>query len=157
MAAVLAIEKARHLNWTKLWLETDCALLVKAFSDSSLVPLFKDWRKNDENEIPIIDVDSYVYEIDMPRLKFGSERKAGVEDDDFLVISEEKKREEGVEYSRMERRVGKFKRKFVLPKNANAVSAICQDGVLSVTVQKLPPPPPPQPKNTRRTIPVIIA
>ncbi|XP_058755287.1 uncharacterized protein LOC131628464 [Vicia villosa] len=38
MAAVLAIEKARHLNWTELWLETDCALLVKAFSDSSLVP-----------------------------------------------------------------------------------------------------------------------
>ncbi|XP_058773331.1 18.9 kDa heat shock protein-like [Vicia villosa] len=79
------------------------------------------------------------------------------EDDDYLVISGEKKRGEGVEYSRMERRVGKFMRKFVLPKNANAdaVSAICQDGVLSVTVQKLPPPP--QPKNHKRTIQVTIA
>ncbi|XP_058758937.1 17.3 kDa class II heat shock protein-like [Vicia villosa] len=101
--------------------------------------------------------DSYVYEIDMPGLKFGSEIKVDVEDDDYLVISGEKKREEGVEYLRMERRFGKFMRKFVFPKNANtdAVSAICQDGVLRVTVQKLPRPP--QPKNPRRTIPITIA
>ncbi|CAL5185500.1 unnamed protein product [Lathyrus oleraceus] len=101
--------------------------------------------------------DSYVYEIDMPGLKFGSEINVNVEDDDYLVISGERKREEGVEYSMMERKVGKFMRKFVLPKNANtdAVSAISQDGVLSVTVQKLPPPP--QPKKLRRTIEVTIA
>lgn len=101
--------------------------------------------------------DSYVYEIDMPGLKFGSEINVNVEDDDYLVISGERKREEGVEYWMMERKVGKFMRKFVLPKNANtdAVSALHQDGVLSVIVQKLPPPP--QPKKLRRTIEVTIA
>ncbi|KAJ7966387.1 17.3 kDa class II heat shock protein-like [Quillaja saponaria] len=64
----------------------------------------------------------------------------------------ERKREEekdGVKYVRMERRVGKFMRKFVLPENANtdAISAVCQDGVLTVTVQKLPPPEPKKPKT----------
>ncbi|CAI8593973.1 unnamed protein product [Vicia faba] len=98
--------------------------------------------------------DSYVYEMDMPGMKSGGEIKVEVEEDDYLVISGERKREEGVEYLRAERKVGKFMRRFVLPKNANtdAVSAVCQDGVLSVTLQKLPPP-----KNPRKTIQVIIA
>jgi len=49
----------------------------------------------------------------------------------------------------MERRVGKFMRKFVLPENADGdkVSAVCQDGVLTVTVPKLPPPEPKKPKT----------
>ncbi|TXG61831.1 hypothetical protein EZV62_013194 [Acer yangbiense] len=49
----------------------------------------------------------------------------------------------------------KFMRKFALPENANtdAISAVCQDGVLTVTVQKLPPPEPKKPK----TIEVKIA
>ncbi|OIW17100.1 hypothetical protein TanjilG_00191 [Lupinus angustifolius] len=73
-------------------------------------------------------------------------------DENVLLICVERKREEendGVKYLRMERRVGKFMRKFVLPENANsnAVSAVCQDGVLSVTVQKLPPPHPKKPKT----------
>ncbi|XP_058776262.1 uncharacterized protein LOC131650572 [Vicia villosa] len=38
MAAILAIEKAKELNWNKLWIETDCMLLVKAFSNPQLVP-----------------------------------------------------------------------------------------------------------------------
>ncbi|XP_058742694.1 uncharacterized protein LOC131615239 [Vicia villosa] len=38
MAAILAIDKARVLGWKKLWMETDCSSVVKAFSDSSLVP-----------------------------------------------------------------------------------------------------------------------
>ena len=64
------------------------------------------------------------------------EKEAGSE----YLIRGERKREEieaGAKYLRMER-VGKFLRKFQLPENANtdAVSAVYQDGVLTVTVQK---------------------
>ncbi|KAK6941325.1 Alpha crystallin/Hsp20 domain [Dillenia turbinata] len=101
--------------------------------------------------------DSYVIIVDMPGLKSGNV-KVQVENDNMLVISGERKREEekdGVKYLRMERRVGKFMRKFALPENANVddISAVCQDGVLTVTVKKLPPPEPKKPK----TIEVKIA
>ncbi|KAF3446085.1 hypothetical protein FNV43_RR11264 [Rhamnella rubrinervis] len=94
---------------------------------------------------------SYVFIVDMPGLKSG-DIKVQVEDDNVLLVSGERKREEekeGAKYVRMERRVGKFMRKFVLPENANtdAISAVCQDGVLTVTVQKLPPPEPKKPKT----------
>ncbi|XVE53862.1 hypothetical protein DITRI_Ditri03aG0035700 [Diplodiscus trichospermus] len=100
---------------------------------------------------------SYEFIIDMPGLKSG-DIKVQVEDDNVLLISAERKREEekeGAKYVRMERRVGKFMRKFVLPENANtdAISAVCQDGVLRVSVQKLPPP---EPKKAK-TIEVKIA
>ncbi|KAL3497450.1 hypothetical protein ACH5RR_040182 [Cinchona calisaya] len=102
--------------------------------------------------------DSYAFIVDMPGLKSG-DIKVQVEDDNVLIVSGERKREEQKEgsakYVRMERRIGKFMRKFVLPENANidAISAVCQDGVLTVTVKKLPPPQPKQP----RTIEVNIA
>jgi HSP20 family protein len=40
-------------------------------------------------------------------------------------------------------------RKFVLPDNADVdkVAAVCRDGVLTVTVEKLPPPEPKKPKT----------
>nr|XP_016511454.1 PREDICTED: 17.3 kDa class II heat shock protein-like [Nicotiana tabacum] len=100
---------------------------------------------------------SYVFVVDMPRLKSG-DIKVQMEDDNVLLISGERKREEekeGAKYIRMERRIGKFMRKFTLPENANidVISAVCQDGVLTVTVQKLPPPEPKKPK----TIEVKIA
>ncbi|KAM3381182.1 17.3 kDa class II heat shock protein [Capsicum galapagoense] len=94
---------------------------------------------------------SYVFVVDMPGLKSG-DIKVQVEEENVLLISGERKREEekeGAKYIRMERRVGKFMRKFTLPENANtdAISAVCQDGVLTVTVQKLPPPEPKKPKT----------
>ncbi|KAI3783330.1 hypothetical protein L1987_42408 [Smallanthus sonchifolius] len=78
-----------------------------------------------------------------------------VEEDNVLVISGERKREhdleekEGMKYVRMERRVGKLMRKFTLPENANTdkISVICQDGMLTVTVEKRPPQEPKKPKT----------
>jgi HSP20 family protein len=100
--------------------------------------------------------ESYVLEMDMAGLKSG-EIKVEVEDDNVIVISGERKREFGVKYLRMERRVGNLMRKFVLPENANsdAISAVCQDGLLSVTVQKKLPVP--QPNKTRAIEVVRIA
>ncbi|GFP81301.1 17.9 kDa class ii heat shock protein [Phtheirospermum japonicum] len=94
----------------------------------------------------------------MPGLKSG-DIKVQIEEDNVLLISGERRREEekdqGAKYVRMERRIGKFMRKFVLPENAdtNKIAAVCQDGVLTVTVEKLPPPEPKKP----RTIEVKIA
>ncbi|GFP91379.1 17.9 kDa class ii heat shock protein [Phtheirospermum japonicum] len=99
---------------------------------------------------------SYVFVVDMPGLKSGDIR-VQIEDDNVLLISGERKREEegAAKYLRMERRVGKFMRKFPLPENANTdkISAVCQDGVLTVTVEKLPPPEPKKP----RTIEIKVA
>ncbi|KAK8581906.1 hypothetical protein V6N13_144899 [Hibiscus sabdariffa] len=96
---------------------------------------------------------SYVFIVDMPGISH-SEIKVQVENDNVLVVSGERKREkdekEGVvKYLRMERRMGKFMRKFQLPENANTenISAVCHDGVLRVTVEKLPPPEPKKPKT----------
>ncbi|GKB83418.1 17.6 kDa class II heat shock protein [Tanacetum coccineum] len=78
--------------------------------------------------------------------------KVQVEDDNVLVISGERKRKEeekeGVQYVIMERRIGKFMRKFSLIENANTekISAVCQVGFLSVIVEKVPPPEPKKPK-----------
>ncbi|EEF46110.1 17.6 kDa class II heat shock protein [Ricinus communis] len=97
---------------------------------------------------------SYVFAVDMPGIK-GNEIKVQVENDNVLVVSGERNRDkekdskDGVKYLRMERRIGKFMRKFALPDNANmdAISAVSQDGVLTVTVEKLPPPEPKKPKT----------
>ncbi|GAY37468.1 hypothetical protein CUMW_029220 [Citrus unshiu] len=91
---------------------------------------------------------SYVFIVD--RIK-ASEIKVQVENENVLVVSRERKRDpkekdnkDSVKYVRMERRFGKFMRKFVLPDNANVdkISALCLDGVLTVTVEKVPPPQP---------------
>lgn len=85
---------------------------------------------------------SYVLEIDVPGMKLEDIKVEVKDDENVVVISGERKREEeveeGVKYLRMETRVGKFIRSFVLPHNANmpSVSASCRNGVLSVTVLK---------------------
>ncbi|GFY99739.1 17.6 kDa class II heat shock protein [Actinidia rufa] len=70
---------------------------------------------------------SYVFIVDMPGLKSG-DIKVQVEDDRVLLISGERKREEekeaGAKYVRMERRIGKLMRKFVLPENADTEACL---------------------------------
>ncbi|MCE3051778.1 hypothetical protein HAX54_050785 [Datura stramonium] len=73
-----------------------------------------------------------------------------LEDENMLVVSRERKKEkekedqERIKYLRMERQFNKLLKKFMLPENAitDAISATFQDGVLLVTVEKLPPPEP---------------
>ncbi|KAM0865634.1 hypothetical protein ACQ4PT_043137 [Festuca glaucescens] len=92
---------------------------------------------------------AYAFVVDMPGLGSG-DIKVQVEDERVLVISGERRREEkeDARYLRMERRMGKLMRKFVLPENADMekISAVCHDGVLTVSVEKLPPPEPKKPK-----------
>ncbi|CAH8270851.1 unnamed protein product [Arabidopsis lyrata] len=96
--------------------------------------------------------DAYVFVVDMPGIK-GDEIQVQIESENVLVVSGKRQREskenEGVKFVRMERRMGKFMRKFQLPENADLdkISAACHDGVLKVTVQKLPPPEPKKPKT----------
>ncbi|KAM3347441.1 hypothetical protein ACQJBY_021407 [Aegilops geniculata] len=93
---------------------------------------------------------AYAFVVDVPGLGSG-DIKVQVEDERVLVISGERRREEkeDARYLRMERRMGKLMRKFVLPENADMekISAVCRDGVLTVTVDKLPPPEPKKPKT----------
>lgn len=96
----------------------------------------------DIKELP----NSLVFVVDMPGVRPG-EIKVQVEDDNKLVVSGERKRgeEKEAKYLLMERREGKFMRRFVLPENANVESGITaefKDGVLTVTVQKKAPPEP---------------
>ncbi|KAL2620539.1 hypothetical protein R1flu_000744 [Riccia fluitans] len=101
----------------------------------------------DVKELP----ESYVFIADMPGLKSG-DIKVEVENDNVLTIGGERKREEATnqtKYLQMERPSGKFLRKFTLPSNANvdAILASCTDGILTVTVPKIPPPEPHKPKT----------
>lgn len=83
-----------------------------------------------------------------------------VEDENTLVVRSNRKRkredgeDEGCKYLRLERRAPqKLLRKFRLPENANvsAITAKCENGVLTVTVEKHPPPP------KSKTVEVAIA
>ncbi|KAF4368882.1 hypothetical protein F8388_021494 [Cannabis sativa] len=112
--------------------------------------------------IPVDILDTpkdYIFYMDVPGLS-KSDIQVTVEDENTLIIRSgggKRKREEGEEegckYLRLERRVNnKLLRKFRLPENANvgAISAKCENGVLTVVVEKLPPPP--KPKKVEITI-----
>ncbi|KAK9131493.1 hypothetical protein Sjap_011980 [Stephania japonica] len=104
---------------------------------------------------PAVDIletpHEFVFYIDVPGLS-KSDIQVTVEDENTLVIKSNGKRkreegeeeeEEGCKYVRLERRGStKFVRKFRLPENSNAaaITAKCENGVLTVTVEKLPPP-----------------
>ncbi|XP_019198342.1 PREDICTED: 17.4 kDa class III heat shock protein [Ipomoea nil] len=89
----------------------------------------------------------YVFYLDVPGLS-KSDIQVGVEDERTLVIKSNGKRkreEEECKYLRLERKAApqKVARKFRLPENCNvsAITAKCENGVLTVVVEKHPPPP----------------
>uniref|UniRef100_A0A0E0JXC8 SHSP domain-containing protein n=1 Tax=Oryza punctata TaxID=4537 RepID=A0A0E0JXC8_ORYPU len=92
-----------------------------------------------------------VLAVDMPGV-VPADVKVQVEEGNVLTITGERKRPaddgDGVKYLRMERRMGKFMRKFPLPESADidGVRAEYKDGVLTVTVNKKPPPEPKKPR-----------
>lgn len=102
--------------------------------------------------IPVDILDSpkeYIFYMDVPGLS-KSDIQVTVEDENTLVIRSNGKRkredgeEEGCKYIRLERRPPqKLMRKFRLPDNCNvsSITAKCENGVLTVVVEKLPPPP----------------
>ncbi|KAB2611003.1 17.4 kDa class III heat shock protein-like [Pyrus ussuriensis x Pyrus communis] len=107
------------------------------------------------SSIPVDILDTpkeYIFFLDVPGLS-KSDVQVTVEDENTLVIRSNGKRkredgeEEGCKYIRLERRAAqKLLRKFRLPDNANvgAINAKCENGVLTVVVEKLPPPPKPK-------------
>ncbi|KAG2728555.1 hypothetical protein I3760_01G211000 [Carya illinoinensis] len=100
----------------------------------------------------------YIFYMDVPGLS-KSDIQVTVEDENTLVIRSGGKRkredgEEGCKYLRLERRVPqKLLRKFRLPENANvsAITAKCENGVLTVVVEKLPP------ANKPKTVEVTVS
>ena len=100
--------------------------------------------------IPVDILDSakdYTFFLDVPGLS-KSDIQVTVEDENNLVIRSNGKRkredgeEEGCKYIRLERKAPqKMLRKFRLPENANvgAITAKCENGVLTVVVEKHPP------------------
>ncbi|KAK8934208.1 18.6 kDa class III heat shock protein [Platanthera zijinensis] len=103
---------------------------------------------------------NYSFFLDVPGLS-KSDIQVTLEEEKLLIIKNngKRKRENGEEegcckYLRMERKAApKFVRKFRLPGDADssAITAKCEDGVLTVTVEKLPPPEP-KPKRVEVTV-----
>ncbi|XWS20016.1 hypothetical protein CRYUN_Cryun31cG0065400 [Craigia yunnanensis] len=131
--------------------------------------MFPSWTQDShENEnkgfssIPADILDTpkeFIFYLDVPGLS-KSDIQVTVENENTLVIKSGGKRkreeveEEGCKYIRLERKPPqKLMRKFRLPENANvsAITAKCENGVLTVVVEKLPPPPMP------KTVEVAIA
>ncbi|XP_010917421.1 17.4 kDa class III heat shock protein [Elaeis guineensis] len=102
----------------------------------------------------------YTFFFDVPGLS-KTDIQVTLEEDEILVIKSNGKRkreegeEEGCKYLRLERRASsKFLRKFRVPEDAKtaAITAKCENGVLTVVVEKLPPP---EPKT--KTVEVAVA
>ncbi|XP_022724145.1 17.4 kDa class III heat shock protein-like [Durio zibethinus] len=117
-------------------------------------PRTQDTHENENKGFSVIPADildtpkEFIFDLDVPGLS-KSDIQVTIENENTLVIKSGGKRkreeveEEGCKYIRLDRKpFQKLIRKFRLPENANvsAITAKCENGVLTVVVEKLPPP-----------------
>eukprot|EP00899_Mesostigma_viride_P000968 jgi/Mesvir1/10872/Mv14211-RA.1 len=86
--------------------------------------------------------DSYIFHADLPGMR-KEDVKVQLKEGRMLSISGERNREDvkdNEKYHLVERSSGRFERLFKLPQNADTskIGAKCVDGVLTITVPKLP-------------------
>ncbi|XP_023880967.1 18.2 kDa class I heat shock protein [Quercus suber] len=106
-------------------------VFTSARETSTFVNIRIDWKETPE---------AHIFKADLPGLK-KEEVKVEVEEGRILQISGERSKEQedkNDKWHRIERSIGKFLRKFRLPKNAkmDQVKASMENGVLTVTVPK---------------------
>ena len=106
-------------------------VFTSARETSTFVNTRIDWKETPE---------AHIFKADLPGLK-KEEVKVEVEEGRILQISGERSKEQedkNDKWHRIERSIGKFLRKFRLPKNAkmDQVKASMENGVLTVTVPK---------------------
>lgn len=96
-----------------------------------------------EGRQPIVDVveqdDEYLLEAELPGLS-EEDVEVSVEDTLLTISAKKASSEEERRYLIRERAVGEFRRSFVLPKDADSsnIEARFKNGVLTLTVKKLP-------------------
>ena len=113
--------------------------------------LFQDWPRLSAGSAPPVDIrqdsDGYRVEVELPGMK---KKDFSVDvDNNLLTVFSENEQDRGGEssgYIIRERRVGSFKRSFMLPQDVDAerINASYEDGLLTVTVPQLAKPKPKQ-------------